>query len=81
MQIAEGVVTMVQESRFQLIGDDGVAHLFVLSHGAAAEPADLAPLQARQARIRVSYGTAPNLIAHVAHRIELCAPSRGQGTS
>ena len=75
MRTIEGVVTLVQESRFQMMDDRGVYHHFLLSRGAAADPADLAPLQARQARVRVRYGQAPDLIAQVAHRIELCDPN------
>ena len=41
---------------------------------AAIDPADLAPLQARQARVRVGYGDASNMIARSARRIELCGP-------
>ncbi len=38
----DGVVTVVQESRFQLTDDAGVSHLFILSPDAAAEPDQLA---------------------------------------
>ena len=69
MQTMDGVITVVQESRFQMRDDRGVYHHFLLSHGAAAEPADLEPLQAREARVRVRYGKAPNLLAQVAHNI------------
>ena len=75
MRTMEGVVTLAQESRFQLMDDAGVYHLFLLSHGAAAEPAELTPLQARQARVRVRYRHATNLIAQVAHRIDICDPA------
>ena len=74
MQTIEGVVTIVQESRFQLMDADGVYHHFLLSHGAAIDPADLPPLQARQARVRVGFGKASNMIARTARRIELCEP-------
>ncbi|WP_202397227.1 hypothetical protein [Teichococcus coralli] len=67
----EGVVTIVQEGRFQLTDDGGVSHLFLLSHDAAAEPEQLPPLQRRQARVRVSYTPARNLIGLVAHAVEL----------
>jgi hypothetical protein len=67
----DGVVTLVQESRFQLVDDEGIAHLFLLSHSASAEPSQLGPLQKRQARVRVGYERAPNLIANLAHRIAL----------
>ena len=69
----EGIVTLVQESRFQLIDGDGIAHLFVLSHGAGAEPSQLAELQHRQSRIRVRFTPSTTLIANIAQRIELCA--------
>ena len=72
MRTMEGVVTLAQESRFQMMDDDGVWHLFVLGHGAAAEPAQLTALQKHQSRIRVGYSEASNLIAHTAHSIELC---------
>ena len=71
-QTVEGVVILAQESRFQLTDDAGVSHLFVLSHGAFAEPSDLSILQKEQARVRVRSSEAPNLKARVAHRIELC---------
>ena len=67
----EGVVTVVQESRFQLTDDRGVSHLFVLSANAAAEADQLAPLQRRQARVRVHYSAAQNVIGNVSVAIEL----------
>lgn len=73
MRTLSGIVTVVQESRFQLVDDGGIGHLFVLSHGAAAEPSQLGDLQRRQARVRVSYQVASNMIANIAKRIELCA--------
>ena len=66
-----GVVTLVAEGRFQLTDDAGVGHFFVLDRNAAAEPSQLAPLQHRQARIRVRYKSAPNLIGNVATAIDL----------
>ena len=69
--VKEGVVTIVQESRFQLTDDNGIAHLFLLDCNAAAEPAQLAPLQARQARVRVIYEPARNLIGLVARSVTL----------
>ena len=72
MRTMEGVVTLAQESRFQMMDDDGVGHLFILGHGAAAEPAQLTSLQKRQSRVRVGYSEASNMIAYTAHSIELC---------
>jgi hypothetical protein len=65
----EGVVTIVQESRFQLTDDAGVGHLFTVGHACGAEPGQLAQLQRRQARVRVRYTAAPNAIGNVAHTI------------
>jgi hypothetical protein len=64
-----GTVTIVQESRFQMTDDDGVSHLFILSHAASAEPEQLSALQARQARVRVHYTPAPGLIGNIASAI------------
>jgi hypothetical protein len=67
----EGVVTVVQEGRFQLTDTGGVAHNFVLGRFALAETYQLPRLQNVQARVRVKYSKAANLIANVAHRIDL----------
>lgn len=70
----DGVVTIVQESRFQLTDDRGVSHLFILGHGTLAEPAQLEPLQRRQARVRVHYTEPRNIIGLVAKSVtELAA--------
>jgi hypothetical protein len=69
MPTLDGVVTIVQEGRFQLIDQNGVAHLFLLAHNAPPEPAQLAALQRNQVRVRVQYGAANGLIAHRATRI------------
>jgi hypothetical protein len=61
-----GVVTIVQEGRFQMTDDRGVSHLFVLSSSAAAETEQLAALQRRQARVLVRYRPASNLIGNTA---------------
>ena len=74
MAEVSGVVTMVQEGRFQLTDDQGASHQFVLSRTALAETAQLRPLQTRQARVRVKYTDAPGLISRVAHRIDLFDP-------
>lgn len=68
-----GIVTLAQESRFQLTDDRGIAHLFILSHGASAEPSQLAALQHDQTKIAVHYQESTTLIANIAKRIELCS--------
>ncbi|WP_336487925.1 hypothetical protein [Methylobacterium nigriterrae] len=70
MPTMRGIVTIAQESRFQLTDEDGVAHLFVLSPHMLAEDDDLEPLQREQARIRVTYSPARNEIGYLAERIE-----------
>ncbi len=69
MDVMEGVVTVAQESRFQLTDDQGVSHLFVLGHDASAEPDQLAPLSRGQVRVRVRYTRPENLIGLVAHSV------------
>jgi hypothetical protein len=65
----EGVVTVIQEGRFQLVDDDGVAHHFVLAHDAASEPEQLPSLLMR--RVRVSYSDPKGIIGHAATKIDL----------
>ncbi len=67
MRSMEGVVTIVQEGRFQLLDDDGVAHHFLLDHSAASEPQQLASLLNKRAR--VSYTNRGDVIGHVARKI------------
>jgi hypothetical protein len=67
----EGVVTVVQESRFQLTDTLGVSHHFVLGRFTWADTDQLIGLQNQQSRVRVKYSHAHGLIAYVAHRIDL----------
>jgi hypothetical protein len=67
----DGVVTIVQEGRFQLTDEAGVSHHFVLGAHALAETEQLAPLARAQARVRVKYRQAKGIIAFQADRIEL----------
>lgn len=69
MRTMRGVVTIVQEGRFQLVDEAGVSHLFLLGHAAAAEPSQLPVLRGHTASVR--YTSAPNIIGMVAHRIAL----------
>ena len=70
-QHMEGVVTVVQEGRLQLTDDRGVSHLFILGPNAAAETEQLAPLQRKQARVRVGNTPARNVIGNLLSSIEL----------
>ena len=69
MHSMDGVVTIVQEGRFQLLDDQGVSHHFLLHYGAAIEPEQLPPLLSR--RVRISFVSAPDIIGHAAKRIVL----------
>lgn len=71
MAIREGEITVVQESRFQLTGEDGVSHLFTLGPHAGAEPDQLEPLAARHARIRVHYKAGDDIIGGIVTRIDV----------
>ena len=67
-----GVVTIVQESRFQLTDGDGVSHLFILGPLASTETAQLRPLAAAQTRVRVRYSPGKKVIGLVAKSVDLC---------
>ena len=67
----EGVVTIVQEGRFQLTDTSGVSHHFVLSRHALAETEQLPRLAHEQSRVRIKYDQAKGIIALEARRITL----------
>ncbi len=69
MRSIEGVVTIVQEGRFQLQDDEGVGHHFLLGHDAPLEPEQLPSLSQR--RVRVSYSEPHGVIGHRACNIVL----------
>lgn len=73
MRWIQGIVTIVQEGRFQLVDQDGVGHHFLLSHNASLEPEQLPQLQRDQSLVRVWLRRAPDVIGHVAARIDLLA--------
>jgi hypothetical protein len=72
-----GLITIVQEGRFQMTDDDGVSRLFILSASAAAEAEQLTALQRRQARVRVRYKPASNLIGNTVSAIYADVPAAG----
>ena len=65
----EGIVTIAQESRFQLTAPDGVSHTFLLSWKAPLDPGQLSLLQRDQARVRVDYTGADNIIGLLARSV------------
>ena len=76
MKTKTGVIAVVQEGRFRLVGDDGVAAHFVLGHDAPLAPQDLPALERAQARVAVRFTRSPRVIAGIAHAIEILDPSR-----
>ena len=71
MATMDGRITLAQEGRFQLTDGAGVSHLFTLGPWCSAEPAQLAPLAARQAKMCVTFEAGHNTIGNVALRIDL----------
>ncbi|HRO60420.1 MAG TPA: hypothetical protein PK177_14845 [Burkholderiaceae bacterium] len=71
---ASGTIVAAQEGRFKLACTDGRYKFFVLAHGAAQQPQDLAPL-VDSGMVVVDYSELPGRIAGLAHRIDR-APDR-----
>ena len=67
MASISGVMTIVQEGRFQLLDPAGVSHHFILHHSAAADPEQLPQLLNR--RVHVSYENSGAVIGHLATRL------------
>ena len=76
MSSVEGVITIVQEGRFQMTDGEGVSRLFVLSPNAAMETGQLVPLGRSQVRVRVTFRDGDNALAHVATRIDALGGAR-----
>lgn len=70
-QSATGVITLVQEQRFQLAADGGEKRLFVLAHEARLDSHDLRRLSEAGLRVAVQYEDAVELVAHVAHEVHM----------
>ena len=70
LAVIEGVVTIVQESRFQLVDDRGVAHLLILDPNATAEPDQLVALAGLQARVKVKTKAGHGVIGRIATSLE-----------
>ena len=67
-------MSLVQEQRFQLIGEDGVAHLFIAGPGISLKPADLRAISRSQQAVCVRYDDARGLVSHIATAIEIADP-------
>jgi hypothetical protein len=76
MRTIDGVITMVQEGRFRLLGADGHYQLFLLSHRTRVDGDDLQRFERSGARVTVTYVDAPGLIARTAHDVRSAAPAK-----
>ena len=66
-----GTLSVVQEERFQLVDDRGVAHLFLVASGLALKPADLRAFLRDRQEVTVEYEESPTLIARIATAIRI----------
>ena len=67
--VTRGVMTLVQETRFEIENERGGRRLFLLAHDAPLEPADLQALLAEGTPVRVEHYEAEGLIAAVAYDV------------
>ncbi len=67
MASISGVMTIVQEGRFQLLDAAGVSHHFILHHAAAADPEQLPHLLNRH--VCVFYENSGAIIGRLATRL------------
>jgi len=74
MRSITGVLTLVQEERFQVLGDDDENRFFVLAHDAPLDGAELRDLQAAGTPVTIDYDEVPGVLMHVAHRVSAAAP-------
>ena len=77
----DGVVTLVQEPRFQLVDDAGVAHLFVIASDAPFDAIQLAACVRSTQRVRVTSRPAPGLIARLATSVSVHSAEDAHETS
>lgn len=70
MKTVNGIITLVQEHRFQLEEEDGRHRLFILAHDAAQQWRDLERLERDHIPVTVHYTDAGGLIACAAHDIQ-----------
>ncbi|MBV9523906.1 MAG: hypothetical protein JO010_13990 [Alphaproteobacteria bacterium] len=70
METASGVITIVQEDRFQLAGEDGRKRLFTLSRHAPLRIDELQALAGARHRVRVRYRAVEGELAGEARQVE-----------
>jgi hypothetical protein len=75
MKSVEGVITLAQEGRFELVTETGRVLQFVLAHNAAIEPQDLPPLQRSQQAVEIEYTEPSRIIGCLAHTLRTSGKS------
>lgn len=77
MAAVGGIITIVQEDRFKLAGDDGRTRLFALSHRAPVATGELQDLERSRRHVKVRYRPAERLLAGTAEDVTVDgAPAR-----
>ncbi len=71
MRTMDGVMTLAQESRFQITDGDGVSHQAVLSPRARLEPDQLVGLVRSGVRVRLGFTTTPKVMSLIAHSVRV----------
>jgi hypothetical protein len=74
--VVSGIIVLVQEQRFQLVDEEGRAHLLVLAHDLSLRPSDLRSLQRSQRTVRVEYRAVDDVFAKLATRLEQVKEAR-----
>ena len=70
MRSATGTITLVQEQRFKVAGNDGTTRHFILSHHASLDGSDLLRLQQGGRPVEVDYDDVDELVGHVAYQVK-----------
>ena len=65
-----GVITLVQEDRFKLAGDDGRRRQFILFRRARTGISDLQDLERSRRHVKVRYRPALGLLADIAEAVD-----------
>ena len=79
MKSVEGLITLTQEGRFELVTERGRVMQFVLAQDASLEPQDLPTLRGGRRRIRVDYTEPNHIVGYLAHALSEADGNLGQG--
>lgn len=76
MPSLRGHISVIQERRFRLVGEDGRSYLFIFDHHALLSLEELQHWQKSRTPVRVEYSGEPNTISGVARAVELVGKRR-----